>query len=157
MHEDRYVEVESALDYKIFTFVSIGRHGNLMKIVNFDEITGYKNVFNLALGTILPNGEVDFETVANNGDRNKILATVVDIILKFIQRRPEASIFITGSDHRRTMLYQRAIAYGYNELSEVFDVYGDTSTHSTLTKFEFFDKTKKYSAFLIKRKKFTVE
>ena len=138
MHEDRYIEVENSSDYRTFTFISNGRHGDLVKIVIFDEITEFNNVFNLALGTILPGGEMDFISVTNNGDRNKILVTVADIVLKFIENHPGKNVNITGNDKRRTLLYQRAIIYGYDELIEVFNIYGDISTGSRRNEFEFF-------------------
>ena len=138
MHEDRYIEVENSSDYRTFTFISNGRHGDLVKIVIFDEITEFNNVFNLALGTILPGGEMDFISVTNNGDRNRILVTVADIVLKFIENHPGKNVYITGNDNRRTLLYQRAIIYGYDELIEVFNIYGDISTGSRRNEFEFF-------------------
>jgi hypothetical protein len=152
MHEDRYVEIENTSDYKTFTFISQGRHGDLVKIVSFGEIDEFSNVFNLALGTILPGGKMDFETVTNNGDRNKILVTVADIILKFIENHPGKNVYITGSDDRRTLLYQRAIAYGYDELIEVFNIYGDISINSRANEFELFDKTRNYAGFLVEKK-----
>jgi len=152
MYEDRYIEIENASDYKTFRFISQGRHGNLLKIVTFDEIPEFNGVFNLALGTILPTGEMDFETVTNNGDRNKILVTVANIVLKFIEMHPGKNVYITGSDYRRTLLYQRAIAYGYDELIEMFNIYGDISTGSRRNEFEPFDKAKSYAGFLIEKK-----
>jgi hypothetical protein len=150
MHEERYIEIENTLDYEIFTFISRGRNGDLLKIVSFDEIRN--NTFNLALGTIWANGEMDFETITNNGDRNKILATVADIVLKFIENHPGKNVYITGSDERRTLLYQKAIAYGYDDLIELFDIYGNISPDSAEPKFESFIKTKIYSGFLIEKK-----
>jgi hypothetical protein len=112
MNEDRYFKIRSTADYKTFIFVSEGRHGNLIKIVSFDKVAGLDNTFNLALGTMLPDGEIDFLTITNNGDRNKILVTVAEIVRKFIEKNPDKNVYITGSDSRRTLLYQRAIAYG---------------------------------------------
>ena len=83
---------------------------------------------------------------------NKVLATVVRIVNKFIEKYPEANIYLTGSDARRTLLYQRAIAYGYYELSQTFCIYGDTASDVEETEFEPFDNTKNYSGFLIRKK-----
>jgi hypothetical protein len=152
MHEDTYIEIEKSDDYQTFMFISQGRHGNLVKVVSFDEIIELDNIFNLALGTILPSGKIDFETITNNGDRNKILATVVGIVGTFIETHPEKNVYITGSDDRRTLLYQRAIAYGYEELIQVFNIYGDISIGFPISEFEPFDKERKYRGFLIKRK-----
>jgi hypothetical protein len=152
MHADRYIEIQNTPDYRVFTFVSKGRHGELNKVVSFNEIPGFNNVFNLALGTILPDGTTDFITTTNNGDRNKVLVTVTDIVLKFTERHPGKRVYITGSDNRRTVLYQRAIAYGYDELIRIFNIYGDMTTDSPGNEFELFNATKSYSGFLIERK-----
>jgi hypothetical protein len=152
MNEDKYIEIEKSDDYRTFMFFSQGRHGNLAKIVSFDEIAELDNIFNLALGTILPDGKVDFETITNNGDRNKILTTVAGIVGTFIEYNPGKNVYITGSDNRRTLLYQRAIAYGYDELIQIFDIYGDISMGYPRTEFEPFEKERKYRGFLVKRK-----
>ncbi len=152
MNEPRYTNIEKSADYKVFTFISKGRYGNFTKIVVFEKLLIRNNTYNLALGTLLDNGKIDFESITNNGDRNKILATVVDIIFTFIQKYPEVDVFLTGSDNRRISLYQRAIIYGYDELIQRYNIYGDASTQDDINDFEPFDKDKKYSAFLIEKK-----
>jgi hypothetical protein len=152
MHEERYTKIENNWNYRVFTFISQGRHGDLVKIVTFEELVTINNAFNLSLGTILPNGEIDFDSITNNGDRNKVLATVARTIYVFIEKHPDKDVYITGSDNRRTMLYKRAIVFGYDELIENFDVFGDTSNDEESHKFEPFDNSKNYSGFLIKRK-----
>ena len=152
MNEPRYLQVENTPEYDIFTFVSQGRHGDLVKIVSFNEIIGSDDVFNLALGTILPDGQMDFETITNNGDRNKVLATVASIVSIFIEHHPGKSVYIRGSDNRRTILYQRAILYAFDELILIFNIYGDISADSQENEFEYFNKGKNYSGFLIEKK-----
>ena len=149
MNDERYHDLRYNADYTIFIFESKGRNGRLLKVVNFDEIDGYKNMYNLALGTITGAGGVDYESITNNGDRNKILVTVAQIINIFFDHHPGKSIFITGSDFRRTMLYQRAIRYGYDELIQLFTIFGETSKENE--EYELFDKTKNYSGFIIER------
>jgi hypothetical protein len=152
MNEDRYIKIRSTTDYRIFRFVSEGRHGDLIKIVTFDEVENRPDTFNLALGTMQPDGEIDFITISNNGDRNKILATVARIVAIFIEQHPGKNVYITGSDNRRTLLYQRAIAYGYNDLIQMFNIYGNTSTDSPSGEFELFDRSRNYLGFLVERK-----
>jgi hypothetical protein len=152
MNNDRYDNVEIASNFRFFTFVSQGRHGALTKIVTFSEFIRIQNTFNLSLGTLLPNGKIDYDTITNNGDRNKILTTVALIIGIFIQQHRGISVYVAGSDKRRTLLYQRAIAYGYEELIELFNIYGDFSLESEESKFEPFDNSKNYSGFLIQER-----
>ena len=151
MNNDRYVEIRNDPDYKVFKFVSEGRHGNLTKIVRFDKLRQRNNTFNLALGTELNDGEVDFTGITNNGDRNKILATVAKIVYTVTEKHPEMDIYVTGSDSRRTLLYQRAIIYAYDELTETFNIYG-VLTNDDMIDYEPFDQSKNYLGLLIERK-----
>lgn len=152
VNEARYLQIENTPDYRAFTFISQGRHGDLLKIVVFEEVLWLKNTFNLALGTVLSNGKGDFDTISNNGDRNKILVTVVMIVNNFIEKYPDANVYLTGSDKRRTMLYQRAIIYGYEELIQAFNIWGDTASDTEESEFEPFDPAKIYSGFLIQKR-----
>jgi hypothetical protein len=149
MNNDRYDDIKIARDFRYFTFISWGVHGELIKVVTFSEFPRIKNAFNLSLGTVLPTGEIDYETITNNGDRNKILATVALIVSIFIQQHRGVNVYIAGSDKRRTLLYQRAIAYGYEELKDFFNIYGDFSSEFEESEFEPFNSSKEYSAFLI--------
>jgi hypothetical protein len=65
MNEDRYILIKNNPDYTVFNFVSEGRYGKLTKIVRFDELKRRNNTFNLALGTLLNDGEVDFNGITN--------------------------------------------------------------------------------------------
>ena len=151
MNEDRYTEIKNDPDYTVFKFVSEGRYGKLTKIVRFDALKRRNNTFNLALGTLLNDGEVDFTSITNNGDRNKILATVAKIIYTVIEKYPDMDIYVTGSDSRRTLLYQRAIIYAYKELIETFNIYG-VLINDEMIDYEPFDRSKNYLGFLIERK-----
>jgi len=150
MNEPRYNKIEN-VDYRVYTFTSEGRHGNLVKVVTFEEIDEIENTFNLALGTMQSDGKIDFLSITNNGDRNKILATVAAIVNIFLDRFPGKNVYITGSDARRTLLYNRSIAYGYDELVQMFNIYGDSSPDGDVCEFELFEKGKNYSGFLIEK------
>ena len=148
MNQERYEDVQNTPNFQVFTFISKGRHGDLIKIAHFDEIDN--STFNLALGTIHKDGTIDYDTTTNNGDRNKILVTVARIIYLFTEKHPGKDVFIRGSDYRRNLLYQRAISYAYDELNEAFNIYGGISTESD--EYEPFNKNNNYSGFLIERK-----
>ena len=157
MNEERYHKIENTPNYKAYTFVSEGPHGELTKVVTFYEIKSLADTFNLALGTVLPNGEIDFLTITNNGDRNKILVTIAWIVGIFMEHYTGKSVYFTGSDNRRTQLYNRSIAYGYDELIKTYHLYGDKSLDEDIHEFEPFEKGKKYSGFLVERKIVTDE
>jgi hypothetical protein len=150
MQQETYTQIRFDRDYSVFRFVSEGRHGSLIKIVSLDEIR--LDIFNLSLGTILPNGEIDFDSITNNGDRNKILVTIANIVDIFLEKHPGKSVYIAGSDERRTLLYRRAIDYGYDYLIQKFYIYGDISTSLPATKFEDFNGLKSYPGFLVRQR-----
>ncbi len=154
MNEERYFDIESTTDYHLFTFISQGKHGSLTKLVSFDAIDDQGKIFNLALGTITSDGQIDFTTTTNNGDRNKVLATVAEIVRIFLDNNTEKSVYLTGSDERRTVLYHRAIAYAYIELIQSFNIYGQTSPEIEDKNFDPFDSTITYYGFLIKNKNY---
>jgi len=152
MNEDRYI-IKKSLDYQRFAFISEGRHGKLIKLVIFEEVTKKKNTFNLALGTILPDGTEDYFSTTNNGDRNKVLSTVAHATFMFFEAHPNKSVYFTGSDYRRTVLYQRAISYGYDELIKSFVLYGEIILDSGINDFVPFNKEENYIGFLVEKRR----
>ena len=104
------------------------------------------------MGTVLENGVIDYTGITNNGDRNRLLATVASIIFTFLEKNPGNAVYLTGSDLRRTLLYQRAINYAYEELIQLFNIEGDISTGEDFSEFEPFDTSKNYYGFRVKRK-----
>jgi hypothetical protein len=109
MNLDRY-QLKISENSVSFEFVSIGRKGRIPKIVRFSP-TIYENVFDLACGNKHPEtGKIDDLAVSNNGDREKILATVAATIYFFTDKYPEAWIQATGSTNSRNRLYNMKIS-----------------------------------------------
>ncbi|MEJ0103974.1 MAG: hypothetical protein WDO19_16040 [Bacteroidota bacterium] len=77
------------------------------------------------------------------------MATVADAVFDFTERYPERYIFFTGSSLERTRLYRIAITINYDELDEIFDIWGLVENEG----FEQFEKQRNYSGFLIKENK----
>ncbi|WP_435353643.1 DUF6934 family protein [Emticicia sp. SJ17W-69] len=132
-------------DENTFSFISVGRKGLILKVVRFDEIED--EIFNLGFG------DFDFEKqtlsdtiVSDNGDMEKILATVVSILNKFLQNNPKYSVFIVGSTLSRTRLYQIAINRYYDDFSSYFEIFGRKKGQ-----FELFQKNENYEPFLIRK------
>ena len=74
-----------------FEFESIGPR-KIRKLVYFDK-TDIPNFYNLSLGDQLSNGKVSFITVSNNNDRDKVIATTIQIsyigfIISFNKKLP---------------------------------------------------------------------
>lgn len=130
-----------------FEFVSEGPNGVFQKQIQFTLIN-QENIYNLAFGDIdLINGEINDLSISNNGDSDKILATVASAVYAFCDKNPQSWIFATGSTSSRTRLYQIGIARFYNDLTEDFDIYGQVEEG-----WEIFQFNKNYSSFLAKKK-----
>ena len=147
MHEDRY-KVETSFDLNTFEFISEGPKGRIEKVVVYTEIN-LKNVYNLAFGDKDPfTGFLNDLTVTNNGDSQKVLATVAATLYAFTDEKPEVSIIATGSTIARTRLYRMGITNNLEIIKQDFDVYGFTETKN----WEVFRKNITYGAFLVRRK-----
>jgi hypothetical protein len=66
---------------------------------------------------------------SNNGDGDKILATVAKIIFDFTAKYPEALIFIKGSTITRTRWYQMGINRHWGEIEKIFYFQGYCNNH----------------------------
>jgi len=146
MNLPRY-DLKAEKSLMVFEFVSDGPKGTISKIIKFDE-TALKNFYNLAFGDKNPEtGFVDDEVVSNNGDREKILATIVRSVILFSEKEKDAWIYAIGSNESRTRLYQMSISKYLDEVELNFHIFG--LQNGEWVKFE---KGVNYSAFLVKRK-----
>ena len=69
-----------------YDFISEGPKGLIHKMVQFKR-TNLKNVYNLAFGDKdLSTGEIDDTVISNNGDSEKVLATVVATVYAFTEQ-----------------------------------------------------------------------
>jgi hypothetical protein len=147
MQDERY-KVETSFDLESFEFTSVGPKGKILKVVFYSEIN-IKGFYNLGFGDKDPiTGFISDLTVTNNGDSQKVLATVAATLYAFTIEKPDATIIATGSTAARTRLYRMGISNYLEEISKDFIVFGLTE-HS---KWEIFKKNITYGAFLIRRK-----
>jgi hypothetical protein len=129
-----------------YEFISEGPKGNILKAVIYGRIE--EDLFNLAFGDW--NAElkkVDDSSRSNNGDRDKVLATVSATAIDFTNKFPGAIIYAEGSTPARTRLYQMGIANNIKEISEDFEIEGYINEA-----WEPFQKGRNYGAFLVRRK-----
>ena len=127
----------------IYQFVSEGRKGLIPKRIQFTLIN-QDEIYNLAFGDEHGiSGELDDLAISNDGDSEKILATVVAAIYAFFDRYPAAWIYLSGSTASRTRLYQMAIARYFTELAADFAIYGEHREE-----WQPFEKGRSYTAFL---------
>ena len=117
-------ELSAENSLNIFEFVSIGTKGKIQKIIQFSE-THLKDFYNLGFGDKnSETGEVNDKVVSNNGDSQKVLATVVAAIYAFTDRNPSVWVYATGSTEARVRLYRMGINKYYDKVSEDFEIYG---------------------------------
>lgn len=146
MLADRY-EVETSRDFQTFDFVSVGPKGRIAKVVIYAEVD-VENVYNLGFGDRDPVTNYISDVVAtNNGDSQKVLATVALTLYTFTSHYPEAIVVATGTTPARTRLYQMGISHNLAAIEEDFLVLGYVNEE-----WEAFRKDVIYSSFLARRK-----
>lgn len=148
MNYEVYTEIQVTDDFHVFDFISRGNHGDILKRVAFTK-TEKDQVYNLAFGDVDDNNEINDYAVTNNGDRNKVLATVASIVGAYTKRFPDRWILFKGSTADRTRLYRMAVGLHLEELLVLYEIWGYVSEDPVP-----FHKNLKINAFLIRRKKF---
>jgi len=129
-----------------FEFVSEGKNGLIHKLVRYQP-TNLKDVYNLAFGDKdHTTGDIDDSTISNNGDSEKVLATVVATAYAFTDKYPDTWIYATGSTKSRTRLYRMGITKFLSEVKEDFEVLGEHNGE-----WETFRKSVEYEGFLVRR------
>jgi hypothetical protein len=147
MKLDRY-ELKADDQYTTFDFLSEGSKGKIEKIIQFTLIY-QNNLYNLAFGDRnYLTGEIDDKVVTDNGDSEKVLATIVAAVYAFCDKIPNALIYATGSTAARTRLYRMGINKYYDIVVEDFKIFGQTKSE-----WEDYEKGKDYEAFVVQRKK----
>lgn len=138
-----HYEVRFDEPFTSFQFVGEGRKGRIRKSVQLSPMGG--NLYNLALGDVdAQTGQVDDLVVTDNGDDEKVLATVVEIVYRFCDRFPWARIYATGSTPARTRLYRMGINKHYRLAVEDFFILGQRPDDER----EPFQKDGDYQAFI---------
>ncbi len=79
MKYERYTDLKISEDLMETLFISKGPKGEIEKIIQFIE-TGSPGLYNLSFGNLLPDGKVDDFSKTDNMDRDKILATIADVV-----------------------------------------------------------------------------
>lgn len=130
-----------------FEFISEGKKGAIIKIVKYQP-TNLKGLYNLAFGDKnIETGKIDDNIISNNGDSEKVLATVASTIYAFTDKYPDALIYATGSTKSRTRLYRIGISRFLEIIHNDFEILGELEND-----WENFKYNVEYSGFLIRRK-----
>ncbi|WP_347230674.1 hypothetical protein [Chryseobacterium sp. Leaf394] len=131
-----------------FEFISEGNKGLIHKLVRF-QATNLKDVYNLAFGDKnLTTGDIDDKVISNNGDSEKVLATVVSTLYAFTDKYTDVWVYATGSTKARTRLYRMGITKFFSEVENDFEIFGQLQDD-----WDSFKIGIEYEGFLVKRKK----
>jgi hypothetical protein len=146
MKIDKYA-LRSEGSFTVFEFISVGPKGAVRKLIHFQK-ANEPGLYNLAFGDKNhETGELDDLVKTNNGDSEKVLATVVAALYAFFSKHPEALVYATGSTISRTRLYRRGITKYYNEMAADIQLFGEIGDE-----FHVFEIGKDYTGFLVQRK-----
>ena len=148
MNYESYSAASIADDFSSFDFISKGKKGDIPKRIVFIP-TESTDIYVLVFGNIIDDDEIDDFSINDNGDRDKILATIATAVDIYTQRHPDRMIYFIGSTKERTRLYRMAISLNLEELTQTFEIYAEPEGQSNFIPFH---KNMKISAFLIKRK-----
>lgn len=148
MNYESYEIARIADDLSRLDFLSTGKSGKFLKRIVFTA-TEYDNLFNLAFGDITEDGMLDDKSVSDNGDRNRVLATIAIAVDNYTKRYPGRMIYFTGSTKGRTRLYRMAVGLHLEELSLTYEIDAQVDSQEQLVKFQ---KNMEINAFVIKRK-----
>ncbi|MCE3228071.1 MAG: hypothetical protein K0S32_2622 [Bacteroidetes bacterium] len=146
MKHEQYITIASSCMME-YSFTSTGPNGDKAKLIQYTYLE-HENVCNLGFGVILPDGTIDDLIITNNGDMEKVLATVAHTVYSFTDSYPDIPIAAKGSTPSRTRLYRKLITLNYLEIEQDFSIYGKKNNS-----WELFVKGEDYEAFLVKRKK----
>jgi hypothetical protein len=148
MKYEYYEDLKSSSSFNEFVFTSEGHNGRILKRIEFTS-TEWPGVYNLAFGDVKQNGELDDLNISNNGDRNKILSTILIVVKLYAHKYPNRWIYFRGSTEQRTRLYRMAVSIHLEELCEMFEILADINGDWQFVRFR---KGLNIKAFLVKRK-----
>jgi hypothetical protein len=143
--KQKFYPFEVSEDYLFFWFESCSSGCTIPKIVEYEEID--EGTFNLAFGDIDDNGRLNDSVVSNNGDMQKVLATVVQTVLTFLEIYPGRRAYFSGNSPARNRLYRAILSRDIENWSEVFEVDGILEGERVS-----FHQSINFEGFIIKRK-----
>lgn len=149
MANDKYIYLKVPEEY-YYEFYSEGPKGIVKKLVRYSLIQEFPyKIYNLGFGDWNEtNKDVDDLVTTNNNDSQKVLATVADTVVDFLNNQPHAAVFAQGSTASRTRLYQMNILSYLGKINKapyIIQGYLDGNWQS-------FEKGINFDAFIIRRK-----
>ena len=130
-----------------FDFLSVSPEKTIRKAVIFTPLSARK-MFNLALVDVSPDGSVCDKTISNNGDFEKVMATVFQCVARFFEYYPWADVHLQANTPARNRLYRIIISKELSQIKKYYEIYG---TNDSVT--EPFEGEKEYHHYIIKFKR----
>jgi hypothetical protein len=138
-----------AKDLSSFSFTSVGPNGRIEKSIYFKPTAIDPQLYNLALVDTYEDGAIiDDFAISDNGDRDKILATVIRAVVLYTRRYPDRWVQLIGNTAARTRLYRIVISTNLLALDELFVIYGVLADFQL----ELFAPGHSYIGFLVTKK-----
>ncbi|NBA87540.1 hypothetical protein GVN16_17335 [Emticicia sp. CRIBPO] len=131
----------------VFEFISEGPKGKITKIVKFNPTT-IPGFYNLTVGdkNLLTNG-INDKAISDNGDTDRVLATIISAIYAFTTSKKEAWVYAIANTKSRARFYRMGINKYFSGIQKDFDLFGFYGGG-----WEKFRKEADYIAFALKRK-----
>ncbi len=140
-------ELTISKDRLRYEFVSVGSKGQIRKLIEYTYLSGV-GFWNLGFGDLdETTGQVSDSVVSDNGDGRKVLASVIQSLLSFLNTHPAEAIIFTGSDERRTRVYHRIAIQYQREFLSLLTINGLTEDGFE----EAIETDKSYLAFVIRK------
>lgn len=153
MNSPKY-ELSANADFTVFEFVSNGKNGIIHKAIKYSK-TLNNDVYNLGFGDIIFSDEttieIDDTNLSNNGDLEKVIATIVYSAYIFMQHHPEAYILFGSSDTAKLRLYRMFLSRNLTEISKNFLVFGAVHKNGQLVNVPF-DSSEDVEGYFVKRR-----
>lgn len=145
-------KIQTEQNSEMFVFNSGEGTDLLVRVVSINPMDPDYITFNLSLGVAygdpwLATTKIDFEVMSNKGDVLKVMNTVALWVEMFLEKRPDAIIFFTGSTEKRTRVYQKLISRNWKLLHLRFIIKGMLDNE-----FVDFEPDKKYSGIAFAKK-----
>lgn len=121
--DDTYEPQEIATSLDVATFYSdLKGGGNILLKIEVSALGDplLPNVFNLAFGPMLANGDIDDTAQINHLNISKVFSTILLFGLSYLQANPEITIGVDGSNDTRAYLYHRMFRINKEYLDEYF-------------------------------------
>lgn len=134
---------DHSTDGLVYAFESISNERTVQKYVIFTLIK--TDCYNLALVDLDEDGQLSDTTISNNHDMERVLSTVIQVILTFLKENTRAEIAFSGSTPERTRLYRVIInKYSYEVIDTIL-VHGILANQER----EVFQSNRPYTSFVL--------